>query len=99
MVTGASLVFDQATIGLMRGGLQLSRNVAFAVAKFIALPATTIILHTGFGAGITVSWVAGMAVSLVPVAIRLRLTGTAVLPRPNWGVLRGLGRTAIAHSC
>jgi O-antigen/teichoic acid export membrane protein len=98
MVTGASLVFDQATIGLMRGGLQLSRNVSFAVAKLLALPATTIILHDRFGLGITVSWVAGTAVSLVPVAIRLRLTGTPVLPRPDWGVLRGLGRTAIAHS-
>ena len=98
MVTGASLVFDQATIGLMRGGLQLSRNLAFAATKFLALPATAIILHSQFGAGITVSWVAGTAVSLVPVAIRLRLTGTPVLPRPDWGVLRGLGRVAIAHS-
>jgi O-antigen/teichoic acid export membrane protein len=99
MVTGASLVFDQATIGLMRGGLQLSRNVAFAVAKLLALPAAAIILHYQFGVGITVSWVVGTAVSLVPVAIWLRLTGTPVLPRPDWGVLRGLGRTAIAHSC
>ena len=98
MVTGASLVFDQATIGLMRGGLQLSRNVAFAVTKFLALPVTAIVLHTQFGAGITVSWVTGTAVSLVPVAIRLRLTGTPVLPRPDWGVLRGLGKIAIAHS-
>lgn len=98
MVTGASLVFDQATIGLMRGGLQLSRNVAFAAAKLLALVAAAIILHNQFGVGITVSWVAGIAVSLVPVAIWLRLTGTPVLPRPDWGVLRGLGRTAIAHS-
>jgi O-antigen/teichoic acid export membrane protein len=98
MVTGASLVFDQATIGLMRGGLQLSRNVAFAAAKLLALPATAIILHAQFGVGITMSWVAGTAVSLVPVAIWLRLRGTRVLPRPDWGVLRGLGRTAIAHS-
>jgi O-antigen/teichoic acid export membrane protein len=98
MVTGASLVFDQATIGLMRGGLQLSRNVAFAVAKLLALPVAVIILHDHFGVGITASWVAGMAMSLVPVAIWLRLSGTPVLPRPDWGVLRGLGRTAVAHS-
>ena len=98
MLTGVSLVFDQATIGLMRGGLQLSRNVAFATAKLLALPATAILLHTQLGVGITVSWVAGTAVSLVPVAIWLRLRGTHVLPRPDWGVLRGLGRTAIAHS-
>ena len=28
-LTGATLVFDQATIGLLRGGLQLLRNLAF----------------------------------------------------------------------
>ncbi len=99
MVIGVSLVFDQATIGLMRGWLQLSRNVAFAAAKLLALPATVIILHDRFGVGITASYVTGMAVSLVPVAIWLRLTGTPVLPRPDWGVLRGLGKSAIAHSC
>ena len=98
MVTGASLVFDQATIGLMRGGLQLSRNVAFAAAKLLALPVAAVILHDHFGVGITASWVLGTTVSLVPIGIRLKLTGTPVLPRPDWGVLRGLGRTAIAHS-
>src|ERR1700744_6219552 len=38
-VTGATLVFDDATIGLMRGGLQLNRNVAVSVIKMAALPA------------------------------------------------------------
>ena len=33
MVTGASLVFDQATIGLMRGGLQLSRKCRICGCK------------------------------------------------------------------
>ncbi len=98
MVTGASLVFDQATIGLMRGGLQLSRNVGFGAAKLLALPIAAIILHDRFGLGITASWVLGTTVSLVPVAVRLKLAGTPVLPRPDWGVLRGLGKTAIAHS-
>jgi O-antigen/teichoic acid export membrane protein len=36
--------------------------------------------------------------SLVPVAIRLRLTGMPSLPRPDWSVLRGLGRTTVAHN-
>ena len=31
-------MFDQATIGLMRGGLQLTRNTIFAAAKLLALP-------------------------------------------------------------
>ena len=49
-LTGVTLVFDQATIGLMRGGLQLRRNIAFAVAKLLVLPAAAIILHDQFGA-------------------------------------------------
>lgn len=98
VVTGVTLVFDQATIGLMRGGLQLGRNIAFAVAKVLVLPAAAIVMHDQFGAGITLSWVAGMALSLVLVAIRLRLAGEPVLPRPDWGVLRGLGKTAMAHN-
>ena len=97
-VTAVTLVFDQATIGLMRGSLQLGRNIAFAVAKVAVLPATAIVLHDRLGVGITLSWVAGLALSLALVAIRLRLGGEPVLPRPDWRVLRGLGRSAMAHN-
>jgi O-antigen/teichoic acid export membrane protein len=98
MLTAVSLVFDQATVGLLRGGLQLSRNMVFAAVKLLTLPASAIILHDQFGFGILLAWVVGTAVSLVPVAVRLRLTGTAILPRPDWALLRGLGRTALAHN-
>jgi O-antigen/teichoic acid export membrane protein len=97
-VTGVTLVFDQATIGLMRGGLQLWRNITFAIAKLLALPVAAVVLHDQFGVGITLSWVAGAALSLVLVAGRLRLAGAPVLPRPDWGVLRGLGKSAMAHN-
>lgn len=98
MLTGGTLVLDQAAIGLMRGGLQLSRNLVFAVTKLLVLPAAAIILHDQFGTGITLSWVVGTALSAAAVAMWLRSTGTPVLPRPDWGVLRGLGRTALAHN-
>ena len=99
VLTAISLVFDQATIGLMRGGLQLSRNLIFAIAKLAALPvAAMIVMHDQFGIGITLSWVVGTAVSLLLVAVQLRLTGTHVLPGPDWRVLRNLGGTAVAHS-
>lgn len=97
-LTSVTLVFDQATIGLLRGGLQLSRNTVFAVAKLLALPAAAIMLHDQFGTGIALSWVTGSALSLVLVAIRLRATGTSVLPRPEFDVLRRLGRPALAHN-
>jgi O-antigen/teichoic acid export membrane protein len=98
VLTGVTLVFDQASIGLSCGGLQLSRNMAFAAAKLLALPAAAIILHDQFGVGITLSWVVGTVASAAAVAIWLRFTGTPVLPRPDWAVLRGLGRTAVAHN-
>jgi O-antigen/teichoic acid export membrane protein len=98
ILTGTTLVLDQATIGLMRGGLQLSRNIVTSVAKLLILPATTWVLHDGVGAGITFSWVAGTVLSLIPLAVRLRLSGVNVLPSPDWGVLRGLGKTALAHN-
>ena len=97
-VTAVTLVFDQATIGLMRGGLQMARNIAFAVGKVLVLPAAAIVLHDRFGAGITLSWVAGMVLSLVLIAVRLSLAGEPVMARPDWGVLRGLGRAAMAHN-
>ena len=98
VLTGVSLVFDQATIGLLRGGLQLTRNIIFAAAKLLALPIAAIILRDRFGFSIVTCWVAGIALSMALLAIRLRFDGSPVLPRPNWGVLRRLGRTALAHN-
>lgn len=98
VLTGVTLVFDQATIGLYRSGLQLWRNVLFSIVKLIALVGTAFVLHDEFGAGIMLSWVAGLVASVLPVALQLKLSGTPVLRRPDWGVLRGLGRTAAYHN-
>ena len=97
-LTGVSLVFDEATIGLMRGGLQLRRNIAFAIGKLLILPAAALVLHDQFGIGITVSWVAGIALSLACSRSSCGWPDKPVLARPDWGVLRGLGRIAMAHN-
>jgi hypothetical protein len=97
-LTSASMVFDQATVGLLRGDLQLRRNIAFAIGKILTLFAAATILHDQFGLGITLSWVTGIALSMALLAIRLWFDGQPVLARPDWGVLRGLGRTAMAHN-
>ncbi len=97
-VTGIALVFDLATIGVLRGGLQLARNMVFGLVKLLIVVAGALVLHDQFGLGIMLSWVVGMALSFVPVAIWLRFHGTRILARPEWGVLRGLGRTVMAHN-
>ena len=97
-LTGATLVFDEATIGLLRGGLQLSRNLTFSIVKMAVLPAAAVVLHDMFGVGIILAWVVGTAVSIIPTAIQLRIGGTNIMPRPDWGVMRGLGRTTMAHN-
>src|SRR5215469_12496658 len=57
VMTAVSLVFDQSTIGLLRGGLQLYRNMIFAAAKLLALPVTAIVLHDQLGMGVLFAWV------------------------------------------
>ena len=97
-LTGATLVFDQATVGVLRGGLQLWRNACFSVLKILALFLAALVLHDRYGLGITASWVMGTALSLVPTVWLLRRSGTRPWHRPDWSGLRGLGRTTVAHS-
>ena len=101
-LTAFTLVADQATLGVLRSGIQLTRNAAFAAAKLLLLPLAAFTLSGPLigplGTGIVVSWVAGMGLSLVPVAIHLRRSGAPILPKPDWRLLRALRRTALAHS-
>ena len=98
VLTAVTIVFDQATIAVMRGGKQLFRNAVFATVKLPALWGIAAVLHDDLGVGIAATWVVGLGASLLAVGALLRATGTAVLWRPDWQVLRGLGKTALAHS-
>jgi O-antigen/teichoic acid export membrane protein len=97
-LTSMSLVFDQSTIGLMRGGLQLTRNITFVLVKMLTMIAVAIALHSALGIGIIASWVAAIPLSLVPVAIRLWLHHEPVLPRPDWSLLRGRVKVLLTHN-
>jgi O-antigen/teichoic acid export membrane protein len=97
-LTGATLVFDEATIGLLRGGIQLTRNVTMSVAKMAVLPVAALVLHDAFGVGILLSWIAGTILSLVPVIIMFRRGRSRILHRPDWGLLKSLGKVAMAHN-
>lgn len=98
MLTGAAFVLDLATIGLLRGGIQLTRNIVFCAVKLIALPLAASILHNQLGVGIMLSWVGGLLLSVLAVVIPLRNSGISLFARPDWQLLRSLGRSAMAHN-
>ena len=62
-LTGIGFVLDQALIGLMRGGLQLQRNVVFSASKLAALVLIAAVVTDPGATWIFSTWVAGIAVS------------------------------------
>ena len=97
-LTGSILVFDQATLGMQLSGLQLWRNTIFSIVKIGLLVALAVAVHEELGLGILASWVGGTALSMVLLGVVMRLRGMPVAPRPQWSLLRGLGRTTLAHN-
>jgi O-antigen/teichoic acid export membrane protein len=97
-LSAATMVFDDAAIGLMRGGLQLSRNTTVSVAKMLALPVSVFLIHDVFGLAIMVSWVLGTAVSIIPTVITIKRGGSRILYRPDWATLRKLGKVIWSHN-
>jgi O-antigen/teichoic acid export membrane protein len=93
----ASLVFDGATIGIFRGGLQLWRNAFFAVARIGVLALFAIAASRG-SATILWSWAAGLASSLALVLAVTRPRGAVFADyRPRLGMLTGFWMDAIRH--
>ena len=97
-IIGVTLVFDDATIGLLRGRLQLRRNFLWAFSKLLLLPVTALFVHDKFGTAIVASWVAGATLSMCVLAIQFLIDRQPVLYRPDWGVLRRLGGLTIIHN-
>ena len=97
-LTGATLVFDEGTIGLMHGEVQLWRNLAMSALKLAILPVTTIFLHDEFGVGITFAFVAATVLSLLPSVFMLARGGSRIFHRPDWPLLRSLFKVALSHN-
>jgi O-antigen/teichoic acid export membrane protein len=97
-LTGATLVFDEGTIGMLRGGVQLWRNMAVSAIKLAALPVTAVVLHDGLGVGLSVAFVIGMLGSMIPACIMLIRSGSRIYHRPDWAQLRRLLPVAINHN-
>ncbi len=97
-LTSATLVLDDATIGILRGGVQLWRNLALSGIKLAALPVTAIFLHDGLGVGLSLSYVIGIVGSVVAASIMLIRGGSQIFHKPDWGSLRRLLPVAVNHN-
>lgn len=95
-LTGLAVVLDQALIGLLRGGLQLTRNVLFSVVKLLALIAASYLLASPGGFWIFATWTAGIALSLVALS-RFYWTRGADPLRPRFRLLAEMRMDAASH--
>jgi O-antigen/teichoic acid export membrane protein len=98
-LTSITLVFDQALIGLLRGELQLWRNMLFALVKLIVLFAVSLVISKTTGLAIYATWAVGNALSLVAIGAFAILKGewSGRIYLPQLKVLRKLGPQALKH--
>jgi O-antigen/teichoic acid export membrane protein len=97
-LSSASMVVDQALIGLLLGGAQFGRNAVFALVKLGALVLVSLWVTQRTGVAIYATWIIGNVVSMAVVAAVGTARGWFHLPaRPQWSVLRGLRRAALGH--
>jgi O-antigen/teichoic acid export membrane protein len=95
-MTALAAVLDQALIGLLRGALQLNRNVVFSVTKLIALVLVAYLLSQPGGTWIYATWTAGIVVSLV-VLLRFYREREEDGLRPRLALLSEMRGEAATH--
>jgi len=95
-LTGAAVVLDQAMIGLLRGGLQLTRNIAFSTIKLLALLAIPFFVGSGDSVALYATWTAGIAVSAL-FLWRFFSRPEGGSRRPTFDVLRRMRASAATH--
>ena len=91
-----NLVFDQVLVGLLRGEMQLWRNMLFAGAKLTALAIAGFWLLQHNAVVIYLTWVLGDIFSLGALAVWKKKWTYHIL-RPHWNLLRKLGGGALQH--
>lgn len=95
-LTALTFVLDQALIGLLRGGLQLNRNIVFTVVKLVALiPVAALIADAG-SQWIYGAWTVGIAISLLVLVRFYRNRGADSLA-PDFGLLKDMRVHAVTH--
>lgn len=95
-LTAMTFVLDQALIGLLRGGLQLRRNVVFSVVKLVALVPVAALIADAGSQWIYGTWIVGIAVSLLVLVRFYRERGEDTL-RPDFTLLKEMRLHAATH--
>lgn len=77
--------------------MQLGRNILFAVVKLILLYGIAVFFNEKSGMNIYLAWMLGNAISLGAMLVYLISKRVQVVYRPQWGFIKNLGPTALAH--
>jgi GT2 family glycosyltransferase/O-antigen/teichoic acid export membrane protein len=98
-LTGLTIVLDQALVGMLQSQLQLQRNVSFSVIKLALLVALPISLGTSglHETGILDTWILGQIASMVLLATTSRRRMSALVSRPDVGLLKPLIGNVLGH--
>jgi O-antigen/teichoic acid export membrane protein len=97
-LTSMGLIADQATIGMLRGELQLTRNIIFSSAKLILVAIGGLLIVYATGMTIYGAWALGALLSLLALlGIIARKNYTVFSLRPDWRMFQLMGRSAIEH--
>lgn len=96
-LTSLTFVLDQSLIGMLRGALQLSRNVVFAAAKLLGLIAIAALIVDPGAAWIYSAWAGGIALSMVVLARFYGRRGNDPL-MPDFAPLREMRGSAASHA-
>jgi O-antigen/teichoic acid export membrane protein len=97
-LNGATLVLDEGLIGLLAGHLQLLRNAYFAVGKLVFIGVLAVLPIAATGTDLLATWMAGMLLSVLLIAVPLRSRAAGNPIRPRLSVLHGLAGRAMDHN-
>ncbi|MGD9804933.1 MAG: oligosaccharide flippase family protein [Hyphomicrobiaceae bacterium] len=98
-LNGVTLTLDQAFVGMLRGTMQMTRNLAFAVIKLVLLGfAAWFSAGQGGPTAILASWVIGIFASIATLlVIKNEWRWRPLEQAPDWTGLRGLTRLTFDH--
>lgn len=96
IMTALTLMLDQALIGLLRGEVQLRRNIIASIIKVVLLGLIAWLVVDTTGMWIFAAWVISMVVSIViPFRFLAQSFGTRIVVQMR--LMRELGTSALTH--